>query len=34
MTNSENFDLELLEGFRKEFEIENSKPNQLEKLLF
>ena len=30
MTNSENFDLELLQ---KEFEIEGSKPNQLEKLL-
>ena len=33
MTNSENFDLELLQEFRKEFEIEDSKPNQLEKLL-
>ena len=33
MTNSENIDLELLQEFRKEFEIEDSKPNQLEKLL-
>ena len=33
MTNNENFDLELLQEFRKEFEIEGSKPNQLEKLL-
>jgi hypothetical protein len=33
MTNSENFDLEFLQKFQKEFEIEGSKPNQLEKLL-
>jgi thiamine phosphate synthase YjbQ (UPF0047 family) len=33
MTYNENFDLELLQKFRKEFEIEGSKPNQLEKLL-
>ena len=33
MTNSENFDLELLQEFQKEFDDKDSAPHRLEKLL-